>query len=102
MPKETVELARTSSAEAGTLANAISDSEPRYSFFRYSYQSEGREQSPVVFIYTCPSESKLKERMVYALGRAGVVTLASNRAGLEIVKKVQCLHPSMKLSQLMT
>ncbi|KAI9702541.1 MAG: Twinfilin-1 [Candelina mexicana] len=94
MPKETIELAGTSSAEAGTLANAVSESEPRYSFFRYSYHSEGREESPVIFIYTCPSGSKLKERMVYALGRAGIVALAGSRAGLEIARKLEASSPS--------
>jgi twinfilin-like protein len=85
---ETIELAGTSSSEADGLAGAISDSEPRYSFFRFSHDFEGQSQSPVVFIYTCPSGSKIKERMLYASSRSGMVSAASGEAGLTVAKKV--------------
>ena len=87
--KESIELADTSSTEADGLASAISGSEPRYSFFRYSHDFEGQEQAPIVFLYTCPSGSKIKERMLYASSRAGVIAAAGSDAGLEITKKVR-------------
>lgn len=87
-PKETIELAGTSLIEADALADTISDSEPRYSFFRFAHEFEGLQQSPVLFIYTCPSGSKIKERMLYASSRSGIVSAASSDAGLTIVKKV--------------
>ena len=43
-------------------------------------------------MYSCPSQSKIKERMVYASSRSQLVTLASN-AGLEIVKKLEASSP---------
>ena len=86
--RETIELAGTSSTNADGLAASISDSEPRYSFFRYSHEFEGQEQSPVVFIYTCPSQSKIKERMLYASSKSGTMAVAEGEAGLEIAKKV--------------
>ena len=86
--KEAIELAGTGSTEAEGLASNISDTEPRYAFFRYSHDFEGQEQAPIVFVYTCPSGSKIKERMLYASSRAGVIAAASSDAGLEITKKV--------------
>ena len=85
---ETIELAETSTTEVEGLSSIISDTDPRYSFFRFSYNQEGFEQAPIIFIYTCPAGSKIKERMVYATSRAGVVLMAIHEAGLEVVKKV--------------
>ena len=49
---------------------------------------EGEKSSPVVFIYTCPSTSKIKERMVYASSRSSIISMAE-QAGLTIAKKVE-------------
>lgn len=78
----------SSSTNADGLASAISNTEPRYSFFRYSHQVEGSEQSPIVFIYTCPSGSKIKERMVYASTKQGFLAAMGSDMGIEIAKKV--------------
>ena len=82
---ETIELAGTSSTDAAGLAGEISDQEPRYSFFRYS---DGGEESPIVFIYTCPSGSKIKERMLYATSKLMFVKAVEHEAGLTVVKRV--------------
>ena len=47
----------------------------------------------VIFIYTCPSQSKIKERMMYASSRARVVSLAESEAGLEIAKRLEGSEP---------
>lgn len=52
---------------------------------------DGREQSPIVFIYTCPPGSKVKERMVYACFKKEVMDAASQEGGFEVAKKV-CLR----------
>ena len=83
-----IELVGTSTTEVEGLTGAISDTDPRYSFFRFSHTKEASEQAPIIFIYTCPAGSKIKERMVYATSRAGVVAMAIDEAGLEVVKKV--------------
>lgn len=85
---ETIELVGSSSTDADGLASAISNTEPRYSFFRYSHRLEGTEQSPIVFIYTCPSGSKIKERMVYASTKQGFLASMSSEMGVEVAKKV--------------
>ena len=82
---ETIELAGTSSTDAAGLASEISDSEPRYSFFRYS--GDGGE-APIIFVYTCPSGSKIKERMLYATSKLTFVQAVEAEAGLNVVKRV--------------
>ena len=86
--EETIELVGSSDTDADGLASAISDTEPRYSFFRYPHQVEGSKQSPIVFIYTCPSGSKIKERMVYASTKQHFLAAISSDIGVEIAKKV--------------
>ena len=83
-----IELAGTDSTDADSLATTIAEHEPRYSFFRYSFGDSSQEPSPIVFIYTCPSGSKIKERMAYASSRAFAIGIASQEAGIEVAKKV--------------
>ena len=42
----------------------------------------------VLFIYSCPSSSPVKFRMVYSTGVRGVQQEATDKAGMEIVGKV--------------
>lgn len=91
---ETIELAGSTDTDADGLATAISSTEPRYSFFRYAHRGEsGSEQSPIVFIYTCPSGSKIKERMVYASTKQSFLTAMTSEMGIEIAKKVRNPKP---------
>ncbi|KAI9841057.1 MAG: Twinfilin-1 [Sclerophora amabilis] len=94
VPNEKIELGEMTSSDADGLATRISDDEPRYSFFRYEHDFEGSRESPIIFIYTCPGNSKIKERMVYASSRAGVLALAASEAGLSINKKLEASNPS--------
>ncbi|KAI9675358.1 MAG: Twinfilin-1 [Caeruleum heppii] len=93
IPKETIELISKSSSAAATLAETVSNIEPRYSFFRYQHEHQGQQESPIVFIYTCPSGSKVKERMLYASSRASVIATATADAGLVIAKKLEASSP---------
>lgn len=85
---ETIELAGTSLTTAEGLASTISDTEPRFTFFKYIHSSGGDEQFPLIFIYTCPPGSKIKERMVYASTKQGFLSAVGSEIGLEISKKV--------------
>lgn len=91
---ETIELAEIGLTDPEGLSSAISATEPRYTFFRYTHHLVGAEQSPVVFIYTCPSGSKIRERMVYASTKQGFLTAVSSSFGIEIVKKLEASSPS--------
>ena len=96
VPQEAIELVSLSETDPAGLSGKLSDEEPRYSFFRYRREGQGREDSDVIFIYTCPPGSKVKERMVYACSVRGVMAGANKEAGLEVTKRVSdvwCWQP---------
>lgn len=89
-----MQLADTSTTDADGLSAAISDTEPRYSFFRYTHHdAEGLNQDSLVFIYTCPSSSKIKERMVYASSKLTFLNAVQKELGIEIARKVSLFSP---------
>lgn len=45
-------------------------------------------------MYSCPTASKIKERMVYAASRARILTVAEQEAGLTVAKKLEASDPS--------
>ena len=83
-------LEKKTQVAPGGLKGEISSEDPRYTF--YGYKADGAELA-VLFIYTCPSASKIKERMVYAAGRAGVVSLAEGEAGLTLARRMEGSGP---------
>lgn len=89
-----MQLAGTSTTDADGLSAAISDTEPRYSFFRYTHHdAEGLDRDSLVFIYTCPSSSKIKERMVYASSKLTFLNAVESELGVEIARKVGLFSP---------
>lgn len=70
-----------SGVEPGSVASHISASSPRYSFYHYP------GTSVVVFVYTCPNGSSIKERMLHASSRRTAIAVAEEE-GLKIEKKV--------------
>jgi len=91
---ETIQLASVDSIPVSSLSTTISNSEPRFSFYKYTYtSSDGSSLSPIIFIYTCPTASKIKERMVYASSRSWAVKIAETEAGLMVEKKLELSDP---------
>ncbi|KAK8252402.1 hypothetical protein HDK77DRAFT_460656 [Phyllosticta capitalensis] len=81
-------VSSTAGATAASLSTSIANDEPRYTFYRHT--SDG---NPILFIYTCPGTSKVKERMVYAASRGFAVLLAEQEAGLPIAKRLEFSSP---------
>ncbi|RAK79631.1 twinfilin [Aspergillus fijiensis CBS 313.89] len=77
-------------AESGVEANAVQshipESSPRYTFYHYP------DSDTVVFIYTCPSGSSIRERMLYASSRMHALALAEEQ-GLKVSKKIEASSP---------
>lgn len=90
-PTETVVLDSTTTTTPSALSKAISSTEPRYVFFRYNPPSSS--ESSIIFISTCPSGSKVKERMLYAASRNAVINLIAPEAGVTISKKMEAGDP---------
>ncbi|KAF1847447.1 actin depolymerizing protein [Cucurbitaria berberidis CBS 394.84] len=85
---ETLQLVSSSSATPSTLSTSIDTKEPRYAFYRHDDAN-----SSIIFISTCPSAAKIRERMLYAASRGNVVSLAQNEGGLKVVKKLEATNP---------
>lgn len=85
---ETLELVSSSSATPASIASQIDPKEPRYAFYRHDDAANS-----IVFISTCPSAAKIRERMLYAASRGNVVSLAQNEGGLTVAKKLEATNP---------
>lgn len=84
MPRETFKLtASDSNVGANTVESRISSSAPQYTFYHYP------DSDAVIFIYTCPFGSSIRERMMYASSRMSALALAEEQ-GLKVSKKVCC------------
>ncbi|KKK13507.1 hypothetical protein ARAM_003524 [Aspergillus rambellii] len=87
IPTETLKLAAAESAVAAeSVQTHISSSSPRYTFYHYP------DSDAVIFIYTCPSDSSIKERMLYASSRNHALQVAEQQ-GLKISKKIEASSP---------
>lgn len=88
-----MELASVTSTPISSLSTTISSSAPRYSFYRFTHEHNGSTESPILFIYTCPSGSKVKERMLYAASSRSAQQIAESQAGLKIKKRLEAGGP---------
>ncbi|KAK2879523.1 hypothetical protein FQN49_000797 [Arthroderma sp. PD_2] len=80
---ETLNLVGTESNVApDSLSGFIPDSDPQYTFYRHP------ESSELIFIYTCPSGSSIKQRMLHASSRAGMLMWAA-RNGVSVNHKIE-------------
>lgn len=83
IPTEKIVLVDSQSGvEANAVSKHISSSSPRYSFYHYP------GSDVVIFVYTCPTGSSIKERMMHASSRRNAITIAEQE-GLKIEKKVR-------------
>ncbi|KAI1160992.1 hypothetical protein F5B18DRAFT_467117 [Nemania serpens] len=97
---EAVELVPDSSkpAHVAEAANAISTSEPRFTFFRYRGSRGGAEsKDTILFFYTnpaTPGTKAIKNRMIYPLQKRAVLTMAEKECGCVVEKKFEVEDPS--------
>lgn len=93
---ETLKLVSSTSATPSTLSGAIDTKEPRYVFYRHD-----DPDASIVFISTCPSSAKIRERMLYAASRGNVVSLAQGDGGLKVAKKLEATNPDEVTEQVL-
>ncbi|KAL4871156.1 hypothetical protein BDV12DRAFT_38372 [Aspergillus spectabilis] len=87
VPTESLKLAAAQSGiDADSIESHISSSSPRYTFYHYP------DSDAVIFIYTCPSGSSIKERMLYASSRMYALQIAEEQ-GLKVSKKIEAGTP---------
>ncbi|KIW02113.1 uncharacterized protein PV09_06604 [Verruconis gallopava] len=93
---ESIVLAEPPSSGVSTsdLASHISATEPRYSIYKHSYSGASGQETAAIFIYTCPTATKVKQRMLYASSRRSAEVLAEQEAGLKLDKKIEASDPN--------
>jgi len=92
---ETVELETAKHIKPRELAENVSPTEPRFTFFRYRHTFAGEAIDSNVFIYSCPDASSVKLRMLYSTVKS-VLTAAAEDAGISLERgaKVEISDPS--------
>jgi len=87
--RETIELRGAfSSADVAGVRSKIPTDDPCFTFFKFSHDYEGEQSSPVVFIYSCPSNSKVRERMLYSTVKSAAIEAAASH-GVTVDKKIE-------------
>ncbi|KAL5336378.1 hypothetical protein BJX70DRAFT_283465 [Aspergillus crustosus] len=87
VPTESLKLAAAESGvDAESVQGHIPSSSPRYTFYHYP------DSEAIIFIYTCPSGSSIKERMLYASSRMHALQVAEAQ-GLKVSKKIEAGTP---------
>lgn len=84
------------------LIQAISPTEPRFTFYRFTHSHNGSESSPLLFFYTCPtgfSTKAIKFRMMYPLMKRSVLAVGE-KEGVQCQKKFEVEDPSEITEQL--
>jgi len=76
------------------LAKHLNANEPRYSYYKHSYAAPEGQQSAVIFIYTCPTPTKVRQRMIYASSRRSAEVLAEQEARVPLAKKIEATDPN--------
>ncbi|KAG1050938.1 hypothetical protein G6F55_007713 [Rhizopus delemar] len=85
LDSEKVDVDNLSHVPIKELQKAISANSPRFTFYIFD---DGSKES-LVFIYTCPSTSKIRERMLYSSSKSSVISAAETDASIQVVKKFE-------------
>ncbi|KAF9567572.1 actin depolymerizing protein [Agrocybe pediades] len=86
-PDEKLVLYHAGDVEANSLSSSLPSSDPCYAFFAWPHD----EVCDIIFIYSCPSTSSVKYRMLYSTG-----TLSTYQAAQRILSSLSpaiSLHP---------
>ncbi|KAI7906899.1 uncharacterized protein BX663DRAFT_494128 [Cokeromyces recurvatus] len=86
LDSEKIDLDKTANICVDELRKTITENAPRFTFYVYEYQPSTES---LIFIYTCPPSSKIRERMLYSSSKANVITAAENDASIKVIKKFE-------------
>ena len=85
LPDETLRVASsTPSVSPAQLASTLSQTDPRFSFYSYPGST-----TQIVYMYTCPTASKVKQRMMYSTSKRFVQMIAEQKAGVVVAKSLE-------------
>jgi len=75
---ETLQLTSAADVSVDELSTALPSSEPSYAFFAWPHTHTSPPRREIVFIYSCPTSSPIKYRMVYSSGSSAVFQYAKS------------------------
>jgi len=78
-PGETLKLISFEEATANQVGPKLPPSEPAFAFFGWPHNHSASVPREIVFIYSCPSTSPVRHRMLYSSGSGAVYRSASDR-----------------------
>ncbi|KLO13551.1 actin depolymerizing protein [Schizopora paradoxa] len=95
---ETLIAASVMEEEVDYLGGSLPSEEPCFAFFSWKHNHAPTPRRDIIFIYSCPSTSPIKGRMVYSLAAASLLQtaktfLAGSKANL-VAKKLETSDPS--------
>ncbi|RMZ83043.1 hypothetical protein DV738_g1317, partial [Chaetothyriales sp. CBS 135597] len=89
LAKETLVLLLQARLSPDQVQAKVPTDRPSYNFYRHPEAvAEAEAEAGVLFIYVCPGVSKVKERMMYASSRNGVIETAKAE-GVAIAKRLE-------------
>ena len=86
---EKLQLLKSEEISPEEVSRTIPSDKPSYSFYRHPQASS---DDGALFIYVCPGSSKVKERMLYASSRNGVLEVARGE-GVVVGKRLEAGDP---------
>ncbi|KAF7723805.1 hypothetical protein EC973_001589 [Apophysomyces ossiformis] len=86
---ENIDLDVASNVSAGKIKDTISSNAPRFTFYVFEREETSGNTESIVFIYTCPPSSKIRERMLYSSSKANVITYAESEINIQVAKKLE-------------
>ena len=97
-------MAAANTVEKGEeIRDIVFEEEPRFTFFRFTHEYKSQEMSSIsiplpqfkssfltskVFIYSCPTTSSIKNRMLYASSRSAILAIATE-LGIKVDTKIE-------------
>ncbi|KAI8069934.1 hypothetical protein BC940DRAFT_296514 [Gongronella butleri] len=94
MKNEAIALSEAKQVDVNDLKTTIPANDPRYTFYVFKHQHQGQEKEAIVFVYTCPASSKIRDRMIHSASKRSVLSGAALEAEIDVQKKYETSDPS--------
>jgi len=80
---------------ADEIGSRLPSSDAAYGLYRWKHDLTGQAKEDIIFIYSCPSTSPVKLRMLYSSGTGALVQLVKERLGPEqtVAKRIELSDP---------
>ena len=90
--KETIELLSASRGSVDAVTSKLPKDEPVFTFFQFEHEHEGETVKPIIFVYYCPNDAKVKSKMLYSTVKAAAID-AATQLGVNVAKKIEITEP---------